>query len=341
MNPDAAADGAPDAAGSVWIGARVDYAEAGPISNPTATADDANAAPDDEDGVTIATPGGTAPGQPFNVTVDVASVGALMAQVGVWIDFNADGDFADAVDAFQMPLVTTTGLGTTATTVTVPIPAGGSAFGTVVRVGVVPASAVNFTQTQAFGGQSIQNGEWEDYVTPDVVLSTRGLVFSARAVGGAAILAWEVALEEGLSAYIIQRSVDGAAWKSLAQQATRGGRDPQAYAFTDAAPHGGTNYYRLHLATADGGVGGQSPVARVDFPPRGAGYGAVAQGGRIRIRAAAAVQYAVYGGVGALLARGELAGGAADVPVAAAGLYLVRMVDAGDAEVWAGKVVVQ
>jgi hypothetical protein len=58
--------------------------------NATATGDDSNGAPDDEDGVVFTTP--IIQGASAGITVTVTGTG----QINAWIDFNADGDWADA-----------------------------------------------------------------------------------------------------------------------------------------------------------------------------------------------------------------------------------------------------
>jgi len=73
---------------SIYLGATID-AELDGIPNSTATGDDNNNL-DDEDGVAFTTP--LVKGQSANVTVTASATGYLDA----WVDFNDDGDWADA-----------------------------------------------------------------------------------------------------------------------------------------------------------------------------------------------------------------------------------------------------
>lgn len=88
--------------------------------------------------------------------------------------------------------------------------------------------------------------------------------FEAAAQGAAVQLAWAVAQEHNLTAYIIERSTDGSYFQAVGQVEARGGTSLR-YTFADAvAPAGQLLYYRLRLlepGTADG----FSPVAVVQL----------------------------------------------------------------------------
>ena len=73
--------------------------------------------------------------------------------------------------------------------------------------------------------------------------------FEARLDGRRVVLDWRVAAEEKLSHYAVERSVDGKAWKTIGQVPAR--MRPE-YAYTDALPATGRNYYRLRMVDFDG-----------------------------------------------------------------------------------------
>ncbi len=136
------------------LGANED-GEADGQQSAAANGDDAAGTPDDEDGVNTADLALTA-GTPANVRVTATNTLASAAQLCGFIDFNADGDFADA--------------GETAPAVSVP--AGSSAvlftlnFGTV-PTGVATSSFARFRLSTGAGACSptgaATNGEVEDY----------------------------------------------------------------------------------------------------------------------------------------------------------------------------------
>jgi hypothetical protein len=136
------------------LGAAIDAEADGQPTTP-ADGDDTNGTPDDEDGVTLAdlllTAGTTA-----NVRVNATNTLAAAAQLCGFIDFNGDGDFADAGETAPATAV----------------PAGSNnvqftlAFGTV-PIGAAPATYARFRLSTDAGACSAvgaaTNGEVEDY----------------------------------------------------------------------------------------------------------------------------------------------------------------------------------
>ncbi|OQB28039.1 MAG: Serine-aspartate repeat-containing protein D precursor [Chloroflexi bacterium ADurb.Bin180] len=130
----------------VYLGASVD-SEANGQPNATATGDDSNGVPDDEDGVIFATP--LVPGRSATITVTASTAGYLNA----WIDFNGNGTFDPGE---QIALDTPLAAGPNAITFAVPANATG-----------VEYSRFRFTtgQNQATLPTGLAlNGEVEDYV---------------------------------------------------------------------------------------------------------------------------------------------------------------------------------
>ena len=69
-------------------------------------------------------------------------------------------------------------------------------------------------------------------------------------------LAWEANASSGSEKFFIERSVDGISWFSIGNVPVthREGGLPLAYAFTDAAPRPGKNYYRIGGIDPDGSM---------------------------------------------------------------------------------------
>src|SRR6185369_7954576 len=127
------------------LGTNVD-AEIDGQPNSTATGDDIASTPDDEDGVTFTTP--LSPGRLATVEVVASAAGKLDA----WIDFNADGDWADADEQVFTNISLT--LGTNTLTFTVPATA--TLGGTFARFRFSSAGNLSYTGDAA-------DGEVEDY----------------------------------------------------------------------------------------------------------------------------------------------------------------------------------
>jgi uncharacterized repeat protein (TIGR01451 family) len=134
-----------------YLGTNVD-AEVDGQPNSTATGDDLAGTPNDEDGVTFTTP--LLPGQMATVEVVASAAGKLDA----WIDFNADGDWADLNE--QIFANTSLAAGANALTFAVPLTAtSGSTFA---RFRFSSAGGLSFTGDAA-------DGEVEDHavaITP-------------------------------------------------------------------------------------------------------------------------------------------------------------------------------
>ncbi len=69
-------------------------------------------------------------------------------------------------------------------------------------------------------------------------------------------LKWRSQQENNSDHYSIERSADGRSWKSIGSvPAVVNSTTPQNYAFTDASPMNGINYYRLRMVDRDGKYG--------------------------------------------------------------------------------------
>jgi hypothetical protein len=243
VNPDLNNDGSPDATGSVWLGNTVDYNySCNYVPSIAASADDADNASNDEDGLLMSTqvPIGT----PIPWTLTVNSQGPVTgAQWGMWIDWNADGTF----DNFYANSVNTTG-SPTAVTVNVTAPAN-AIQGFIVRVGT-KAPGTPF----AIGdyGSMINNGEWEDYIraTPLPVQLT---YFNAAAKGCSAEVSWATAMEHNTDYFEIEQSINGTNWKVVKRiEAVGNSSSEKVYNTTIPLTSDINNYLRLKMVDRDG-----------------------------------------------------------------------------------------
>lgn len=112
---DANNDGAPDSrwigsteVPAVWLGTLVDYSpngETNGLPDPYAAGDDA-ANLDDEDGITVPSPWNPAQGDgQFQVVVNSSNGTCAGCKLGFWIDWNKDGDFADAGESYLKDVI--------------------------------------------------------------------------------------------------------------------------------------------------------------------------------------------------------------------------------------------
>ena len=256
VNPDLNIDGQPDAAGSVWLGNIVDYRECTSISSPLADADDHNG-PDDEDGLN--SNGTISPGATKNWTVTVNSQGPVTGvQWGMWIDWNADGTF----DNFYNGNVNT------ASPVNFPVSvtaAGNMVSNYIVRLGVKTGAAF----TSADYNYPVANGEWEDYMGPQVVVPVTLVSFTASKVNRTASLKWKTTAEQNSNYFAVERKGTGSNWEEIGRVTAAGNSQITLnYNLTDYQPLQGINYYRLRITDLDGNSR-LSEIRRLDFPEEG------------------------------------------------------------------------
>ncbi|MFA6058430.1 MAG: T9SS type A sorting domain-containing protein, partial [Taibaiella sp.] len=242
VNPDLNNDGSPDATGSVWLGDRVDYDySCSYVASAAASADDNDTTTNDEDGLQMSSqvPIGT----PVPWTITVNSQGPVTGvQWGMWIDWNADGTFDD----FYNDSVNT--LSPTPVTVNVTAPANATT-GFIVRVG---AKAPGVPFTLADYGNTINNGEWEDYIrsTP---LPVQLMYFNAMAKGCNVEVSWATVMERNSKYFEIEQSTDGADWKVVKHIAAAGtSSSVKKYSAMLPLTSGINNYFRLRMVDEDG-----------------------------------------------------------------------------------------
>jgi hypothetical protein len=144
-------DGARHVIGSAFLGARID-SEGNGQTSAGADGDDNDTSPNDEDGVTAIVNGNWTAGSVQSFTVVASQAGEL----GVWIDWNNDGDFGDSNEF-----------------VTMSVSAGPNTVNVTVGPGFDWQSDSLFTRFRLFDGSTpgandfvgqATNGEVEDYV---------------------------------------------------------------------------------------------------------------------------------------------------------------------------------
>lgn len=240
---------------TVWAGTQIsgDSATIG-NGNVTATTDNF------DDGMT-APAGNTTVGAPLNFNVSLnANRAATTVHYRVWIDWNADGNFANDNNFNGTPatfqgsaVVATAGTPVIASFVTA-APSGVSA-NYAIRLAVSDA-AIADVYRGAGGPTSVLNltgGEIEDY-TANTVLPVALLSFDAAKDGGNARLNWTSAQEHNSKEFIIERQGKSTSdWTVIGTVAAAGNSDTKrSYQFVDTKVMADINQYRLKLMDKDG-----------------------------------------------------------------------------------------
>ncbi|HEV3412621.1 MAG TPA: hypothetical protein VG101_09080 [Puia sp.] len=99
------------------------------------------------------------------------------------------------------------------------------------------------------------------YSQPPTTLAIDLVSFTVEASAGGNVLHWAAAAGEVTSSFVIQRSADGVNWQDLTTIAADAEQD--SYAYADATPPTGQNFYRLKILNAEGGTAGYSVVATI------------------------------------------------------------------------------
>jgi len=246
LGGDANSDGIPDGANAVWAGTIVD-AEATQNFSMDALEDDGDK-DDDEDGLSNL-PAEIFTGQTYELSIVLNSnQNGTNMYYGLWFDWNGDGDFDDADDAF---FSNTTAISYNGSSVdalvsfTVPTSA---VENYAVRL-IVSDMAINSTDV----GAMFTNGEIEDYIEP-TELPVELLNFTATPMdNGRVLLKWSTATETNNAYFSIQRSENGIYWQEIGQVKGAGhSLETQNYTHWDMTPSPGINYYRLQQFDFDG-----------------------------------------------------------------------------------------
>lgn len=131
--------------------------------------------------------------------------------------------------------------------------------------------------TTASGGSGSGNLTFDDwFLTPvigAIVLPVKISTLEARSVNGSTSLTWNVAAEDNVSGYDVEKSLDGRSFSKIAFVPATGAG---SYTFVDAKPLETTTYYRVKSVDADGKFsyssiasmrkGGKSTIVLRAFP---------------------------------------------------------------------------
>jgi hypothetical protein len=125
--------------------------------------------------------------------------------------------------------------------------------------GSVNALVISSSTVYAGGGFSTVGGlPFRGFVAMPAsgpILPVKLTSFNANKEGGNSVLRWQVAGEENIVGYNIERSTDGRNFTTVGRVASLGNTTIiRSYTFTDAAVLKGANYYRLQIVEKDGKV---------------------------------------------------------------------------------------
>jgi len=200
-------------------------------------------------------------GQSYTMSVKGNTGGNYTDSVKAFIDWNRDGIFDEATEAYKVGVLTnTTGADATAASVSITVPA--TAQNGTTRMRIVKRFVNGYTSPCATSGY----GQAEDYT-----LSVTGAVpvgilsFTGERKGSVNELKFTTATELNNKGFEILRSADGIAYssiafvKSLADNGNSNGL--LQYSFADEKAFTGNNYYRLKQIDKDG----KSTLSQVVF----------------------------------------------------------------------------
>jgi hypothetical protein len=226
------------------IGAAIDFQPRDTI-NAAADADDLynTGSADDEDGVTTF-PALTSSSTSYTINVRTTNTSGAAASLYGYIDFNRDGDFADAGERSTVSSVPN------GTTIATPIAVnftgltGGSVGSSYIRFRIANSA----TQASNYSGYAA-TGEVEDYPFP---ITASGLPVELISFKGElkenneVLLSWETASELNNDYFDIERKNENNTWETIGKVNGAGNSNTfNTYTFTDDEPMEGENFYRL------------------------------------------------------------------------------------------------
>jgi parallel beta-helix repeat protein len=216
--------------GKVWGGDTVPDHECATTFSADATGDGS-----DEDALTMSS---GQPGRNYNwVIVLNSNQPAKTVYYGLWIDWNRNGNFTDAFDAFYSGNAVTNGAVNVNRSVYLPY---GSASNSGVRL-VISTSAVTSTMYNA----TFENAEVEDYILLNV-LEKQPIVLKGRKQSDGNLLSWIQKADAGIQQIIVERSVDNNRWEIVHRVNTSG-----TISWVDEQPPTAC-HYRLRIMYVDG-----------------------------------------------------------------------------------------
>jgi len=151
--------------------------------------------------------------------------------------------------------------------------------------------------------------------------------FTANRSGNETVLQWQTATEENTRDFIIERSSDGKTYTDIGATAAAGNSSsPRDYAWTDPAPGGDNNFYRLKQVDLDGNFA-YSPVRVVSFPSAGKliWYLTGRSSAGILLQQGTNENWSLFDAGGRLLRTGQLSNGRTQLSQLPPGIYFVRV----------------
>jgi hypothetical protein len=234
----------------LMIGAAIDFQPRDTI-NAAADADDLydTGSADDEDGVTTF-PALTSSSTSYTINVRTTNLSGAAASLYGYIDFNRDGDFADAGERSTVSNVPN------GTTIATPIAVnftgltGGSVGSSYIRFRIANSAA----QASNYSGYAA-SGEVEDYPFPITASSLPVELISFKGElkdNNEVLLFWETASEINNDYFDIERKNKDNKWESIGKVNGAGNSNTfNTYTFTDDEPMEGENFYRLKQVDYD------------------------------------------------------------------------------------------
>lgn len=185
------------------------------------------------------------PNTTYSVTIKTGTYNSEGAKV--FLDYNGDGDFADAGEDIATFTASTEG----GRTLNFTTPLSGITFNKGLRLRVLSKFAgvpVSATDVGLYG-------QAEDYTVYfySEVLPVQFIAFSVNCINKGVQVMWKTATESNSSHFDIQRNTEGDVWETIGRVTAKGNSTTvQQYVFTDTKPTGGKTFYRLHQVDRDG-----------------------------------------------------------------------------------------
>ena len=223
------------ATAKVWAGVTRPSRECSQKYSPDATGDGM-----EEDGLTTSIgPSGSS----YNWVIRLnANQAGKTVYFGLWLDWDGNGNFSSAIDAFYSGSAVVTGVTNTNVSVYSPYGIYNSGFRLIVSDAPLTSGMYNAT---------INNGEIEDYLLLKILSAPGNILMGTRQAAGN-LLRWKNSASLPVVKYVLERSSDNLSWSTLNTLNALLSNDAAIqYSYSDVHPYK-QNYYRLKLLLADG-----------------------------------------------------------------------------------------
>ena len=177
-------------------------------------------------------------------------------QLGVWIDYNNDGNFNNTTEQIYRNTNITAAAGAAGIPITFTIPASASiAAGSIVRMRLVEdLSTIYGTPAITNTSSALSYGQAEDYpiylrINPTPLTLVN---FSGRKLNNAIQLNWKTAQEQNSKEFQVEKSMNGRDFSSIGVIPARNISTGSDYTLTDNNVTTGTYFYRLKMIDQNG-----------------------------------------------------------------------------------------